>query len=111
MTLVTPRRNLGWPLPCRDLGHFELVCVALKISEKMLNTALKGERDLVRITETAEEIFERTKVREIQLSSPLVFYISGGLLFMLLPGTFLGVWNLVSISGRRTAESISPAWI
>jgi hypothetical protein len=37
--------------------------------------------------------------------------ITGGLLFMLLPGTFLGVWNLVSISGRRAAESVSPAWI
>lgn len=30
---------------------------------------------------------------------------------MLLPGTFLGVWNLISISGRRAADSISPAWI
>ena len=60
---------------------------------------------------TAEEIFARASVREQKLSRLLVFYISGGLLFMLLPGTFLGVWNLVSISGRRTAESISPAWI
>lgn len=47
----------------------------------------------------------------MQLSHLLVFFICGGLLFMLLPGTFLGVWNLVSISGRRAAESISPAWI
>lgn len=30
---------------------------------------------------------------------------------MLLPGTFLGVWNLISISGHRAAESMSPAWI
>jgi hypothetical protein len=60
---------------------------------------------------TAQQIFERTKVRELQLSRLLMFYISGGLLFMLLPGTFLGVWNLISISGRRAAESISPAWI
>ena len=60
---------------------------------------------------TAEEIFARVSVREQKLSRLLVFYISGGLLFMLLPGTFLGVWNLVSISGRRAAESISPAWI
>ena len=60
---------------------------------------------------TAEQIFERTKVRELRLSRLLVFYISIGLLFMLLPGTFLGVWNLISISGRRAAESISPAWI
>jgi hypothetical protein len=60
---------------------------------------------------TAQQIFERTKLRELQLSRLLMFYISGGLLFMLLPGTFLGVWNLISISGRRAAESISPAWI
>jgi hypothetical protein len=42
----------------------------------MLNTALKGERDLVRTTETAEEIVERTKVREIQLSRLLAGYVS-----------------------------------
>lgn len=30
---------------------------------------------------------------------------------MLLPGTFLGVWNLIKISNREAAESISPAWI
>lgn len=62
-------------------------------------------------TETPQQIFERTRAREVQLSRLLVFFISGGLLFMLLPGTFLGVWNLISISGRRAAESISPAWI
>jgi hypothetical protein len=65
----------------------------------------------IQIDETPEQIFERAKAREIRLSRLLVFYISGGLLFMLLPGTFLGVWNLVFISGRRAAESISPAWI
>ncbi len=65
----------------------------------------------VHITETPDQIFERTRAREIQLSRLLVFYIVVGLLFMLLPGTFLGVWNLVFISGRRAAESISPAWI
>lgn len=62
-------------------------------------------------TETPDQIFERTKAREIQLSRLLMFYISGGLLFMLLPGTFLGVWNLLSISGRKAADSIAPAWI
>ncbi len=62
-------------------------------------------------TETAEEIFERTRAREVELSSLLIFFICGGLLFMLLPGTFLGVWNLISISDRRAAESISPVWL
>ena len=74
-------------------------------------TALTSEPVQQQTQVTAEEIFARISVREQKLSRLLVFYISGGLLFMLLPGTFLGVWNLVSISGRRAAESISPAWI
>src|SRR5664279_3576110 len=61
--------------------------------------------------ETPQQVFERTRAREVQLSHLLIFFISGGLLFMLLPGTFLGVWNLISISGRRAADSISPSWI
>jgi hypothetical protein len=38
-------------------------------------------------------------------------YISSGLVFMLLPGTFLGVWNLLQISGSESAASVSPAWL
>ncbi len=38
-------------------------------------------------------------------------YVSSGLVFMLLPGTFLGVWNLLQISGRKSVGSISPAWL
>ena len=45
------------------------------------------------------------------LSRLLMLYISTGLLFMLLPGTFLGVWNLSAISSHRAADSVSPAWI
>lgn len=30
---------------------------------------------------------------------------------MLLPGTFLGVWNLLQISGSESAGSVSPAWL
>src|SRR5438270_9195475 len=30
---------------------------------------------------------------------------------MLLPGTFLGVWNLLAISNHRAANSVSRAWI
>ena len=74
-------------------------------------TALTSEPVRQESRTTAEEIFARVSVREQKLSRLLVFYISGGLLFMLLPGTFLGVWNLISISGRRAAESISPSWI
>jgi hypothetical protein len=40
-----------------------------------------------------------------------MLYISTGLLFMLLPGTFLGVWNLLAISSHQAADSVSPSWI
>lgn len=46
-----------------------------------------------------------------RLSRLLMSYIATGLLFMLLPGTFLGVWNLLSIASERSLSSLSPAWI
>src|SRR4051794_183635 len=49
--------------------------------------------------------------RESQLRGLLMAYIITGLLFMLLPGTFLGVWNLISISSEHSLSSLSPAWI
>jgi len=41
----------------------------------------------------------------------LKVYIVTGLLFMLLPGTFLGVWNLISISSEHGLSSLSAPWI
>src|SRR5688572_1882111 len=49
--------------------------------------------------------------RETQLRRLLMAFIASGLLFMLLPGTFLGVWNLISISSRHSVAALSPAWI
>jgi uncharacterized protein involved in response to NO len=60
---------------------------------------------------TTEEIFEITRTRERNLSRLLMLYISTGLAFMLLPGTFLGVWNLLAISSRHAANSVSAGWI
>ena len=57
------------------------------------------------------QIMEIARAREASLSRLLMAYISSGLVFMLLPGTFLGVWNLLQISGRESAASISPAWL
>lgn len=48
---------------------------------------------------------------ESALARVLSAWIIAGLLFMLLPGTFLGVWNLLSISAEHSASSLSPAWI
>jgi len=41
----------------------------------------------------------------------LMAFVTTGLFFMLFPGTFLGVWNLLQISGRESVASISPAWL
>src|SRR6185437_1903905 len=58
-----------------------------------------------------DQIFEITRAREKALSRLLMAYISAGLAFMLLPGTFLGMWNLISIADRHAADSVPPAWI
>ncbi len=63
------------------------------------------------LDESPEQIFERSKAREVGLSRMLVAYIVSGLAFMLLPGTFLGVWNLISITNHHAAQSVSAAWI
>jgi len=60
---------------------------------------------------TPEEIFRVNAARETARARLLTLYISTGLFFMLLPGTFLGVWNLMAISSHRAADSVSPSWI
>ena len=50
-------------------------------------------------------------VIESALQRLVTVYVITGLVFMLLPGTFLGVWNLVSISGRHALGQLSPAWL
>jgi uncharacterized protein involved in response to NO len=54
---------------------------------------------------------EQAKQREKALARMVMTYIGTGLAFMLLPGTFLGVWNLLTISSRQASDSVSPAWI
>jgi len=60
---------------------------------------------------TPIEIFNISVSREATLSRLLTLYICTGLAFMLLPGTFLGVWNLITISVHRSTQTVSPAWI
>lgn len=40
-----------------------------------------------------------------------IAFVASGIFFMLLPGTFLGVWNLIGISQHRMLETISAAWL
>src|SRR5579859_1478097 len=50
------------------------------------------------------------KTREASAQRLMMAYAVAGLFFMLLPGTFLGVWNLISMSGHHGA-TISASWI
>ena len=57
------------------------------------------------------ETFEIARVREESLSRLLMAFITSGLIFMVFPGTLLGVWNLLQISGRESVSSISATWL
>ncbi|MGH9449381.1 MAG: NnrS family protein [Terriglobia bacterium] len=48
---------------------------------------------------------------ERRAAKALAAFILAGLAFLALPGTFLGVWNLIVISERRAATAASTAWI
>jgi uncharacterized protein involved in response to NO len=63
------------------------------------------------LDDATQSLMDRAIAREKSLSAVLMTYIVSGLIFMLLPGTFLGVWNLLSISRLQAAEAISPGWI
>jgi hypothetical protein len=49
--------------------------------------------------------------REAALQRVTALYVVTGMLFMLLPGTFLGVWNLISISSRHSLTTLSASWL
>jgi uncharacterized protein involved in response to NO len=62
-------------------------------------------------TPSAAQVMEMIRNREKALSRILMAYVTTGLLFMVFPGTFLGVWNLLQISGHESMALISPAWL
>jgi hypothetical protein len=49
--------------------------------------------------------------REKALQKLVTAFIATGLLFLVLPGTFLGVWNLIAISDRHAVHSLAASWI
>lgn len=48
---------------------------------------------------------------ERRAARALAAFILAGLAFLALPGTFLGVWNLIIISEHRASTAASNAWI
>ncbi len=64
--------------------------------------------------------YERDRMGEVNSADPsperqaaraLAAFILAGLVFLALPGTFLGVWNLMVISENRAPTAASTAWI
>lgn len=63
-------------------------------------------------THSWQQPADRARIRRERHSQWLVTaFVAGGMLFMLLPGTFLGVWNLIGISQQHTPATLSPAWL
>ncbi len=48
---------------------------------------------------------------ERRASRMLAAYVLSGLAFFVLPGTFFGVWNLLTIASHHSAGGANPAWI
>jgi hypothetical protein len=51
------------------------------------------------------------RAREMAHARLLAIYIATGLTFMLLPGTFLGVWNLLQVSARHSVSLVPASWL
>ena len=73
--------------------------------------AIQGDDSQRAAAPTPAEVMRIAQARETSLSRLLMVYVTSGLAFMLLPGTFLGVWNLLQISGNESASSVSPTWL
>ncbi len=55
---------------------------------------------------------EEPRIRAERQSQTLIeAFLASGLFFLLLPGTFLGVWNLIGISRHEALTALSPAWL
>lgn len=62
-------------------------------------------------TDLLEQYTQDRVSRERSSQHLVTAFVVSGLAFMLLPGTFLGVWNLLSISQAHGPGSLSQAWL
>jgi hypothetical protein len=69
----------------------------------------RGDPRAVRRDDQTKSIMDRAIAREQSLSRLLMTYIVTGLIFMLLPGTFLGVWNLIKYQQPRSRRIDFPS--
>lgn len=67
-------------------------------------------REEINISKTV--LAEEPHIRAERQSQTLIeAFLVSGLFFLLLPGTFLGVWNLIGISQHQALTALSPAWL
>lgn len=52
-----------------------------------------------------------TQRYERRLARLLIAFLASGLVYLLGPGSFLGLWNLFAISHRQTAGAVPAAWL
>ncbi len=58
-----------------------------------------------------DRTYEDMRRYERRMSRLLIAFISSGLVFLLGPGSFLGLWNLFAISHQQTVQAVGPAWL
>lgn len=75
-----------------------------------MRTQITAEMSGLRVL-TSDSGTQEAVRREKALQKLVTAFICTGLAYLLLPGTFLGVWNLIAISDHRAAHSLAPAWI
>ncbi|HXK60651.1 MAG TPA: NnrS family protein [Acidobacteriota bacterium] len=63
------------------------------------------------VTLSVGGLVSERQTAEAAVSRLLKTYIMTGLFFMLVPGTLIGVWNLISISSAHAPDSASSSWI
>lgn len=69
-----------------------------------------GMRKEIKIPQIS--LVEEPRIRAERQSQHLIeAFLVSGLFFLLLPGTFLGVWNLIGISRRQALTALSPEWL
>jgi hypothetical protein len=99
---------MGWA-SCRDYRHIYALRLCVQYFCQFMRRLTISEFVTVDEIRSPAEPAILTRNREESAQRLMMAYAITGLFFMLLPGTFLGVWNLISISGH--AGSISTAWI
>jgi uncharacterized protein involved in response to NO len=86
-----------------EAGSSQVGSSALQNLPAQWRTALERDRQGV--------VHGNDPLPERQAARALFAFIATGLIFLALPGTVLGVWNLLSIAGRRSSGGAQTAWI